>query len=218
VDLALLMERGALERGDLLRHARALGCPRTLALFLQQCEPSLNPSIPRKPTRLASLRWKVTAAWEGGFVTVPNAVLRVLRAPALAWDIARILPLLVAVRSALRRHRDVRQVLERLTPAPAVASRTSPRRRWRTVRAIHWACRLLPVGPAAGRCLPRALAIYTALRRQGWNVEFVSGVSRDQNGLHGHAWVDEDGVLLRELRGWERLPDYRANLRYPPPA
>ena len=215
VDLARLMERGGVTRRDLAERARDLGCARTLSHFLRICEPAAEPGAPRRLSRLASSRWRFVGAWETGFLHVPVPLLRAARAPALAWDIAAVLPLLARVRRALR-HRDVRRVLAKLTPRVAPATRSTPRRRWRTVRAIHWACKLLPIGPAEGNCLPRALAMYAALRRQGWNVAFVSGVRRDATGLAGHAWIEEDGELLRELGGWERFPEYQANFRYPP--
>jgi hypothetical protein len=218
VDLALLMERGPATRRDLEHHARELGCARTLSFLLRQCEPALVPTVAPSPSRITRLRWQATGAWDGGFVNVPHPFLRAARSPALAWDIATVLPLLARVRRAMRRHRDVRAILADLTHAATPATRGTARKRWRTIRAIHWACKLLPIGPADGSCLPRALAIYAALRRQGWVVEFVSGVRRDPTGLHGHAWVEEDGSLLRELLGWERLPDYEANFRYPPNA
>jgi hypothetical protein len=218
VDLALLMERGAATRDDLQRHARGLGCSRTLSFFLRHCEPALDPTTPIRLAPVARLSWQAVGAWESGFLHVPLRLLRVARAPGLVWDIATVLPLLLRVLGTLRRRRDVRAVLADLTPEAVPSRRGTARRRWRTIRAIHWACKLLPIGPADGSCLPRALAMYAALRRQGWVVEFVSGVKRDAAGLHGHAWVEEDGALLRELLGWERLPDYEANFRYPPNA
>ncbi len=218
IDLALLMERGVVTRGELARRAHELGCSRTLSCFLRLCESTRTPAVPRRPSRLASLRWKVAGTWEGGFVHIPGPLLRMARGPGLARDIARTLPLLARVRRALRRHRDVRTVIAGLTRDAKPSLRSTARARWRTVRAIRWACKLLPVGPAEGSCLPQALAIYAALRRLGWPVQFVSGVRRDTTGLHGHAWVEEDGALLPELSGWERFPDYRANFRYPPRA
>jgi len=214
-DLAVLMERGALTREDLERRARDLGCARTLAHFLAHCRPAPGPTPTVRLSRLAQLRWAAVGAWEGGFVHVPTILLRAGRAPGLAWDIAWTLPLIARVRRALRRG-AVPEVLASLTPAVAPATRNTPRRRWRTVRAIHWTFRLLPIGPAAGDCLPRALAMYAALRAQGWPVDFVSGVKRGPDGLVGHAWIEEDGGLLGELAGWERLPEYKANFRYPP--
>lgn len=217
VDLARLMEAGGVTRHALAERARALGCPRTLSHFLRHCAPAPTPGAPRRLSWLESLRWRLAGEWEAGFMHVPTPLLRVARAPALAWDVATVLPLLARVQSALR-HRDVRVVLAALTPPVAPATRSTPRRRWRTVRAIHWACRLFRVGPAGGACLPRALAMYAALRRQGWTVDFVSGVRRDATGLAGHAWIEEDGELLRELGGWERFPDFQPNFRYPTPA
>jgi hypothetical protein len=218
IDLALLLERGSVTREELNRRARELGCSRTLSLFLQRCRPALAPGVPRRPSRLGSLRWKVAGTWEGGFVHVPLALLRVARAPGLAWDIAKALPLLVRVRRALRRHRDVRDVLASVTPAAPASVRSTARARWRAFRAIYWACKLLPIGPREGNCLLRALAIYAALRRQGWAVEFVSGVRRAPPGLQGHAWVEEDGAVLSEMSGWEWTPHYQGNFRYPPRA
>jgi len=84
------------------------------------------------------------------------------------------------------------------------------------VRSIYWATRLLPSGSAGGRCLQQALAIYTALRRQGWDVTFVSGVRRDAAGLQGHAWVEENGQGLPELAGREPVSEYVPSFRYPP--
>jgi len=215
VDLALLMEHGALTREDLARRARDLRCARTLGCFLAHCRPAPDPRAAVRLPKLAALRWEATGTWEAGFVHVPSVLLRAARAPGLAWDIARTLPLIARVRRALRRG-AVPEVLASLTPVVAPATRSTPRRRWRTVRAIHWAYKLLPIGPAGGDCLPRALAMYAALRAQGWDVDFVSGVKRGPDGLLGHAWIEEDGGLLGELAGWERLPGYKANFRYPP--
>ena len=209
------MKCGVLTREDLERRARDLGCARTLSHFLADCQPAPEPAPTVRLSRLAQLRWATVGAWEAGFIHVPTILLRVGRAPGLAWDIAWTLPLIGRVRRALRRG-AVPEVLAALTPRVAPETRTTPRRRWRTLRAIHWAFRLLPLGPAEGDCLPRALAMYAALRHQGWNVDFVSGVRRNAAGLVGHAWVEEDGAPLRELRGWEGFAEYRENFRYPP--
>ena len=214
-DLAALLERGALAPEDLARRAKELGCPRTLARLLAHCRPAPEPAPAARLPRLATLRWAAAGAWEGGFVHVPTALLRVGRAPALAWDVARTLPLVGRVRRTLRRG-TVHDVLAALTPRAGPATRGTPRRRWRTVRAIHWAFRLLPLGPDEGNCLPRALAMYAALRAQGWDVDFVSGVKRGPHGLVGHAWVEENGAPLGDLSGWENTTGYQANFRYPP--
>jgi hypothetical protein len=216
VDLHHLMARGPATLEEARRRARELGCRRTLEGFLRLCRPSAEP-VPAVtlPVR-ARLEWMTPAFWESGYLHVPPPLLRAVRAPALAWGIARVLPLLFGVRRVLRRHRDVREVLAHLTPPKAPAARSSASTRRRTVRGIYWAVRLLPLGSETGRCLQRSLAVYAALRRQGWPVTFVSGVRRSPTGLEGHAWVEEDGLVLAELAGRERIWEYRANFRYPP--
>jgi len=214
IDTALLIARGRVQRQELRERAHELGCWRTASAFIEQFGLLSEEAAIRRPSRLTTVCGKLGGFWECGFVP-PQSVLRALRAPRLTWDVLRVLPLLLGVQRALRGHRDVRAVLRRLTPA-ALPNRSSRYVRWRTVRAIHWACKLLPLGRAASRCLPRALAIYAALRARGWPVVFVSGVERDASGLHGHAWVEEHGAVLLELAGYEGKPDYRANFRYPP--
>jgi len=215
VDLYHLMTRGPVSVEELRGRARELRCDRTLAGFLRLCHPSPDPVTTAPLPAGTRLPWLMAGLWESRFLHVPSVVLRALRAPGLARDVARVLPLLVRVRRVLRRHRDVRDVLAQLTPSAAPTVRSSALARWRTVRAIYWATRLLPSGDAGGRCLQQALAVYAALRRQGWDVVFFSGVRRDAAGLHGHAWVEEDGVRLTD-RGADGPLDYQANFRYPP--
>jgi hypothetical protein len=218
VDLYHLLAQTSVSEAALRRRARELGVPRTLAGLLRLCPPSSDPvATGRLPAR-KRLPWMLAGWWESGFLHVPMALLRPLRAPGLAWDVVRTAPLLIRVRRALRRHKDVRDVLGSLTPAPCTGVRSSALTRWRTVRAIHWATRLFPSGSAGGRCLLQSLAIYAAFRRQRWDVTFVSGVGRDAAGLRGHAWVEEDGRLLPELVGREPVSEYQPNFRYPPPA
>lgn len=216
VDLYHLMARGPASVEDLRARARQLGCARTLEGFLRLCAPSLEPVPAKRLPARTRLAWKMAGYWESGFLHVPSPLLRAIRAPSLAWGIARIVPQLLRVRRVLRRHQDVRDVLVHLTPAAAPAARSSAMTRWRTLRGIYWAVRLLPLGSAGGRCLQQALAVYAALRRQGWDVTFVSGVRREATGLQGHAWVEEDGVRLTEPLDQVGMPDYQANFRYPP--
>lgn len=143
---------------------------------------------------------------------LPRSLQRLTRGPALAWDIVRVLPTVMEARRALAGQRDVREVLRSVTPGDPARDRSSPRSRWRTVRAIRWAFKLLRLGPAEGECLPQALATYSALRRQGWPVVFVSGVRRDGERVLGHAWVELDGVILTDS---EQMAEYRENFRYP---
>ena len=210
IDAALLMGPGRDREQELRARARELGCERTAFTFIQQYG-LVSPQEASPPSRLATLRGRMLGLWECGY---DRDVFRLLKAPRLAWDILRVLPVVLGAQKALRRHRDVRAVLRSLTPEMP-PTRRSPRERWRTVRAIRWAFTLLSLCGAKGPCLPRALTIYAALRAQGWPVVFVSGVRRDAWRLRGHAWIEEDGALLPELSALDGLPDYHANFRYP---
>jgi hypothetical protein len=218
VDLFHLTAQGTAGLEELRSRAREIGCRQTLESFLRLCRPSPEP-VAAGPLRAAArTRWKVAGHWEAGFVHVPWVLLPALRAPGLVGPMARAVRLLARVRRTLRNHQDVREVLARLTPTTLPAARSNAVTRWRTVRSIYWMTQILPCGSAGGRCLQQALAVYTALRRQGWDVTFVCGVRRDATGLVGHAWVEEHGQGLAELAGRERVWEYVANFRYPPAA
>ena len=214
IDAALLMSRGPVRQRHFQARARELGCARTVSAFVRQHGLLSERADDARPSRLATVHGRMLALWECGYGG--GVFLGALRAPRLAWDVLRVLPLLLRVRRALHRHRDVRAVLRSLTPG-TLPARSSPLARWRTVRAIRWAYKLFPPGRAGSRCLPRALAVYAALREQGWPVVFVSGVRRDaSSGLRGHAWVEEDCVPLSQLSADEGPLDFRANFRFPP--
>jgi hypothetical protein len=83
-----------------------------------------------------------------------------------------------------------------------------------TVRAVQHATRLFPTN-SEGDCLVRSLAIYAALREQGWPVCFVSGVRRGVGGVQGHAWVELDGRVLAELGEPRNRELYQVNFAYP---
>ncbi|MDF0667900.1 MAG: lasso peptide biosynthesis B2 protein [Nitrospira sp.] len=46
------------------------------------------------------------------------------------------------------------------------------------------------------RCLPRTLLLFWLLRARRQPVSICLGVSKNQTQLEGHAWVEQDGVLL----------------------
>jgi hypothetical protein len=50
-------------------------------------------------------------------------------------------------------------------------------------------------------CLPRALAMYRLLRREGYQAELRIGVRRTATGMEAHAWVEVDGQPVAEPPG-----------------
>ncbi len=123
------------------------------------------------------------------------------------------LPMSLAMRRSLRRHRDLRDLL---TTVETKAIRRPPRRWWgelsRVPVAVSWCFRL-----ADRSCIGRSLTTYALLRRQGLEPSFVSGVamvSSERAGLDGHAWVELDGNPLDPS---DRMvaTRYREILRHP---
>jgi hypothetical protein len=208
IDFRLLIAR--VSRDELRDRARALRCTRTLAHFLDRCDPERG-RLRLVPTRSDRIRLGLVAWREWSLV---RRRMRFHRAPGVLVDVLGVLPEILAARRQLRAERDLRRLLDRATPnVPAM--RSSLERRFRTVRAMRWATRLFRLNPK-GDCALRSVAIYTALARQGWPVTFVSGVRRGERGVEGHAWVECDGRELPELREPTVRLAYRETFRWPP--
>jgi hypothetical protein len=214
LDVRYLSERaGAGWREELRERAAALGCARTLGIFLQRCDPGRGRLVLATPTHAERRRWNLAILrerpllwaewWTARFALLPSAAADV---PAGLWHLLR-------ARRALRRHADISRLLESLTPTHPPRRPGAWGRRARAVIGIRWALRLLPRG-ADGPCLLRSLAVYAALRRQGWPVEFVSGVRRHAGGVTGHAWVELDGQVLPELAEPHNARMFAVNVRY----
>lgn len=218
LDVRLLAERaGSRWRETLGERARALGCARTLGLFLERCDPERGTLGPAHLSPLEVLRRNLAVVPERPTLWIRRLVARARIVPAASVAVPAGLVRIVRARQAVHRQPDIARLLAALTPVTPPGEpglRGSLRKRVRTVRGIRWAMRLLPRG-AAGPCLIRSLAIYTALRRQGWPVEFVSGVRRTAGGVTGHAWVELEGQVLPELGEPHNRRIFRANVRYP---
>lgn len=127
---------------------------------------------------------------------------------------AALLDVLAAMR-AVQRGGDPRDHLARWTPhRPPVRADLATLER--VVNAVRLTTRLLhPVQSREGVCVPRAYATYRALRRLGHPAVFVSGVSRGQGGITGHAWVEDDrGIMPAYGEDFNRL-HFRTLLRSP---
>jgi hypothetical protein len=51
-------------------------------------------------------------------------------------------------------------------------------------------------GPYRATCLPRALVLWTLLRRRRLHGELTIGVRKNQSGVEAHAWVMLNGIPL----------------------
>ncbi|HEY8377353.1 MAG TPA: lasso peptide biosynthesis B2 protein [Nannocystis sp.] len=220
LDLRFLVEREGVTRQALEARAAELGARRSLALMLERCDPWSGVFIPGPlPGRLA-WRLDLRTLIEHAPHQVEKTAYRLLRAPLLLWDLGRTLPLVVRARNAARREPDMHRLLTQFTPSgdrSAPPRRITSRERIWLARGIKWGSQIIPAR-GVGRCVIRSLAHYHALRARGMDVQFVSGVKRDTDGIVGHAWVELDGHVLMELYEPDNPRIYKENFRYPPNA
>ncbi|HEU0015987.1 MAG TPA: lasso peptide biosynthesis B2 protein [Longimicrobium sp.] len=207
-------------RDALLARARELGASGTLRRFLARCDPAAGRLSLAPPARAERRRLDLLSFAERGAMGRAGRLLGALRrAPSLAPSLLRMLRRVMRVRRAVRVQPDLRRLLGSLTP-PTAPEPTDARAAWRRFELVRGAChavRLLRTNPR-GDCLVRSLAVYAALREQGWPVRFVSGVRRGATDIEGHAWVEMDGRVLWELNEPDNRRFYQVNFTYPPEA
>jgi len=91
--------------------------------------------------------------------------------------------------------RRVQGLLERLAPRPDQHRPAEEGAAERTARAVATAAGCFPL-PAS--CLPRSIALWWLLRRQGINSRLRLGVRKAGGSLLAHAWVEHQGRPLNE--------------------
>jgi len=212
LDAAAIVRSSDVTREALLARARDLRCTGTVRHFLARCDPFRQHFDLRPPGRARRWWWYARFAHERVPYPLENLV---ARGPGMLLATLRELPGVLRVLWWLRREPDLTRLLPAVAPA---ALRRGPRSlddgvRFRVVRGVHWSLRLLRVRPD-GPCVPRALAVFAALRARGAPAVFCSGVRRRGAVLEGHAWVELDGEPVTELH--EPMgARYVVNLRYP---
>jgi hypothetical protein len=215
VDWRLLRQGFGVDDRDVEERARELGCARTLQLFRERFDPDRGVLALGRPPRAWVRRARALSAAE--CFQLGATLLRATSAPGIAADVAATLPYLYRARRAVQGSRDLGQLLPALTPAPLATRPAEPGfSRFRITRGVRWAARLLRKG-AEGDWLVRVLALYAALREQGWPVSFVSGVRVEEGRQKSYAWLELDGRVLPELREFTNAELYRENFRYPLP-
>jgi hypothetical protein len=216
VDWRLLRDRFGMDDRELEERARELGCARTLRLFRERCDPEQGRLELGRPSRAWVRRARALSAPEN--FQLGATLLRAAQVPGVAADVAATLPHVLHARRAIRQLPDLGELLASLPSAPplldASASRAS---RFRTIRGVCWGARLTSTVRGCD-CLVRSVALYGALRRQGWPVSFVSGVRMEEGRMRQHAWLELDGRPIPELREFTHAEKYRENFRYPPSA
>jgi hypothetical protein len=215
LDYHLLTTGAGVSRSDLACRARELGCSGTLDLFMSHHAPGGAGLVRSTVTVDERRRWhRLTRHEHGQHAIVDRLIHRMYQLPrVVAWTL-RVLPVVMHVRRMLGAGGALHGMFERLQ-----VGRSKPRRsraeRKRIAYGVMWAFRLLPCNPA-GDCLPRALALYAALRRAAFPAVFVSGVRRGERGIESHAWVELDGRVLDELGEPLNRTQFTPQFRWPP--
>ena len=105
VDFRAIVERHGVTKAALVERARELRCERTLARFLQRCDPFEGRIELRTPSRPERLRWSLAVAHERRPYWLDHALNLPLIAPGVIRDVFRELSGLLRVLRLLRRER-----------------------------------------------------------------------------------------------------------------
>lgn len=68
--------------------------------------------------------------------------------------------------------------------------------RCETYRLLHLIDLATTVSHGSGRCLPRSLLTFWILNRHHSSITLCLGISKNRGSLQGHAWVEQDGVVV----------------------
>lgn len=215
IDFQQITSQRGVTRDALWARARVLRCERTLATFLERCDPDAGrlDLLPISAKQLRRNRARVFAE-RGVLGTTETNVGRAISAPFALPLALRFVPTVLRVRRALRHQSDLWELLNTLAPKPDDVRRDGAMSRDHVVIGVHWAQRLVGSGPF-GTCLVRALAAFVELKRRGVSVDFVSGVRRDDIGIAGHAWLEYDGGMPWEMDQPETRALFKENFRFP---
>ncbi len=74
--------------------------------------------------------------------------------------------------------------------------------RCETHRLLHLIDLATTVSHGSGRCLPRSLLTVWLLSRHHSSITLCLGISKSRGSLQGHAWVEQDGVVVGDTRSF----------------
>ena len=209
-DLEVLAEREGLTRPALSARASELGCPLTLALVLERCDPWRRRLDMTPPTRAQARRWTRTVAKE----REPRKPWRRLRPPgASIGGLLRALPGLLRARRLVWRHRDAVALLAHVRRAPVVGAELTPAARMRVFGSTRLGAVL--VQPFGDRCLVRSVALFERLQKHGEPVQLRLGTDAEGR-LHG--WIRFESDNAAPVATWLHCPISEVSASLPPDA
>lgn len=217
LDARQLIAKHGVTLQALRTRAAALGIGRVLAAAMESCDPWQQRLHLGRAPRATVWGWGLRAFPSWGAFAVEQIGVKLRSLPLAISVVREAWGTLGKVDAALRTHVDLNEALRSLTPA--VVSAGDPNRlavlTLHRVIGLRWALRLQR--RSARSCVPRSLALFRALRLEGYEVAFVSGVALAPGAtrLDGHAWVEWQGKPLSGSGDERASTLFRASFRYP---
>ena len=197
-DLEVLVERDGLTRDALSARASELGCPLTLGLVLDRCDPWRRHLDMAPPTRTQIRRWARTVSRERG----PRSSWRRLRPSGASIGVVlRALPVLMRARFLVSRYRVAAELLKHVRWEYAGRSQLTPATRLQVFGSVRLGAVL--VQPSGDRCLVRSVALFERLRAHGESVRLHTGVDAAGR-LHG--WIQYEACGDTHSETWPHCP------------
>ncbi len=213
LDVRVMIQKYGLTREELLTRARELRLELALRVAMRTCDPWNNILRLGRRSKL-EVWWDALCAFPNWRAFAWDLFwLRLKKAPVLLTDVLEGWQLVRLAKKHLAKETDLNLILEQFTPSPSPSLQPIEIRSLRLERGVRWALRL--TNQHINACVPRSLALFHALRREGLEVSFVSGVRRNGAKLEGHAWLELNGKPLAGL-GDENAPNqFKENFRFP---
>ena len=213
LDLQTLIQKYELTCDDLEARAAEFNLLSALKVAMRTCDPWLKKLQLGKRSKLE--------VWWDALCAFPNwrsfafdlLLLRLSKIPILIADVFEGWRLVHFAKRVLARESDLNVIVQSMIPTQLAPTGNARVKTLRLERGVRWALRLK--NQHIDACVPRSLALFHALRKEGLEVSFVSGVRRNNNKLEGHAWLELHGKPIVGL-GDENAPQmFKENFRYP---
>ena len=194
-DLGTLASAIGVSLDDARARASELECARTFELVLQRCDPWRGVLDLEPPRVRHRRRWYREVAPERGHLGVERVLVKLRRLPGTLADMVRQFPRLLRVQRALGREEAPRSGPATEGSLPRQPVGTALAAKEHIVRGVKWGARLVALG--RDPCRLRSRALFDALRTTPFPVRLYEG--RAFEGGRLHAWIEVDGVVLRDL-------------------
>jgi hypothetical protein len=213
LDVKVIINKYGLTREELLQRASELGVNLALRIAMRTCDP-WHQILRLGPRSRAEVWWDAICAFPDWRAFAWDLFwLRVKKSPVLIADVIEGWNLIRLAKRHLSQEADINKVGAALMPKVTPSGKDLLVRMLRLERGVRWSLRL--TNQHVNACVPRSLALFHALRKEGLEVSFVSGIRRNGTKLEGHAWLELDGKPIAGY-GDENAPNmFKENFRFP---